>query len=91
MEITYVKIVPINEDDLRAYAIIIVDRSLMIRDIKITQGPKGYVVRMPYRTQANGDCFEIVSPITGKARKLLEERILAEYERVTGECAATRK
>jgi DNA-binding cell septation regulator SpoVG len=29
--------------------------------------------------------FEIVSPITGKARKMLEERVLDEYERVTGE------
>jgi stage V sporulation protein G len=90
MEITYVKVVPINKDDLKAYAIIIVDRSLMIRDVKVIQGPKGYIVRMPYRTQANGDHFEIVSPITGKARKLLEERILAEYERVTGESVTKR-
>jgi len=92
MEITYVKIVPFNKkDDLKAYAIIILDRSLMIRDIKVIQGHKGYVVRMPYRTQANGKRFEIVSPITGKARKLLEKRILAEYERVTGEGVTKRK
>jgi len=91
MEITYVKIIPINKGDLKAYAIIIVDRSLVIRDVKVIRGPKGYFVGMPYRKQANGAFFEIVSPITGKARKLLEERVLDEYEKVTGEPVTRRK
>ena len=91
MEITYVKIVPVNKGDLKAYAIIIVDRSLVIRDLRVIHGPNGYFVGMPYRKQANGDLFEVVSPITGKARKLLEERVLAEYERVTGEPITRRK
>ena len=85
MEITYVKIVPVNKDDIKAYAIVIVDRSLVIRDVKVIRGPKGYFVGMPGRKQANGDFFEIVSPITRSVRKVLEERVLAEYERVTGE------
>jgi DNA-binding cell septation regulator SpoVG len=46
---------------------------------------------MLYRKQANGGFFEIVTPITGKARKLLEERVLDEYERVTGEPVTKRK
>ena len=91
MEITYVKIIPVNKGDLKAYAIVIVDRSFVIRDVKVIRGPNGYFVGMPYRKQANGGFFEIVSPITGKARKLLQERVLDEYERVTGEPVTSRK
>ena len=91
MEITYVKVVPVNKDDLKAYAIIIVDRSLVIRDVQVIRGVNGYFIRLPYRRQANGGFFEIVSPLTGKARKLLEERVLAEYERATGEPVTRRK
>jgi stage V sporulation protein G len=91
MEITYVRVFPIKKGDFKAYAIIIVDRSLMIRDVKVICGPNGYFVGMPSRKQAKGGFFEIVSPITGKVRKLLEERILDEYERVTGEPVTRRK
>ena len=92
MEITHVRVFPVNKGDLKAYAIIIVDRSLVIRDVKVICGPKGYYfVGMPSRKQAKGGFFEIVSPVTARARKLLQERVLDEYERVTGEAVTRRK
>ena len=85
MEVTDIKIVPVSKDDLRAYVIITVDHCLVIRDLKVIRGPNGYFVGMPYRKQADGSFFEIVSTITGEARKMLEERILGDYEKVSGE------
>jgi stage V sporulation protein G len=85
MEITEIKIVPVNKDDLKAYAIIIVDHCLVIRDLKVIRGPNGYFVGMPFRKQADGTFFEIVSTIKGETRKMLEERVLAEYEKVASE------
>ena len=85
MEIAELKIVPVAKDDLKAYATIILDDCLVIRDLKVIRGPKSYFVGMPYRKQADGSFFEIVTPIKGDTRKMLEERVLAEYEKYAGE------
>jgi stage V sporulation protein G len=90
MEITDIKIVAVNKDELRAYAIIIVDHSLVIRDLKVIRGPNGYFVAMPYRKQTDGSYLEILSTIKGETRKMLEERVLAEYEKITGESVKRR-
>lgn len=91
MEITHVRVFPVNKGDLKAYAIIIVDRSSVIRDVRVIRGPNGYFVGLPSRKRTKGGLFEIVSPATGKARKLQQERVLAEYERVTGQSITRRK
>jgi stage V sporulation protein G len=85
MEITDIKIVPVNKDDLKAYAIVIVDHCLVIRDLKVIRGANGYFVGLPYRKQADATFFEIVSTINDETRKMLEERVLAEYQKVAGE------
>jgi stage V sporulation protein G len=61
------------------------DNCFAIRAAKIIRGPKGYFVAMPRRKRADGTYSEIVSPITPEARRIVEERVLAEYEKITGE------
>jgi stage V sporulation protein G len=85
MEITEVRFVPADKDRLRAYVTITLDHCLEIRGLKLVRSKKGYLVSMPSRKKADGTYVDIAAPITFEARKMLEERVLAEYEKITGE------
>ena len=86
MEITEIRLFPVNHgEQLKAYVTIILDDCFVIRGLKIIQGPKGYFLAMPTRKNKNGDYVEIVSTISAEARKMLEEKVLADYERIIGE------
>jgi len=85
MEITEVRFVPADKDRLRAYVTITLDHCLEIRGLKLVRSKKGYLVSMPSRKKADGTYVDIAAPITVEARKMLEERVLAEYEKITGE------
>ena len=44
MEITEVKVFPVNEDKLKAYVTIIFDNCFVVRDLKIINGNTGLFV-----------------------------------------------
>ena len=91
MEITEVRIFPVDEQNLRAYVRIVIDDCFMIRDLKIIRGPKGHFVSMPCKRGKGGRYYEIISAITAEARNILEEKVFAEYERMIGEPVTRRK
>ena len=49
MEITEVKVFPVNEEKLKAYVTIIFDNCFVVRDLKIIEGSNGPFVAMPSR------------------------------------------
>jgi len=49
------------------------------------------LVEMPYRLGRDGRRREIVSMISTDTRNMLEEKIFAEYEKITGESLTRRK
>jgi stage V sporulation protein G len=90
MEITEVKILSVAEEQLKAYVTIVLDDCFVIRDLKIIRGPKGHFVAMPskwYKDRSR----EIVSTISTEARKMLEDKVFAEYEKIIGEPLTRRK
>ena len=91
MEITEVKVFPVRDKKLRAFASIVFDGSFMVNDIKIIQGKDGYFISMPSRRKKNGRFKDIAHPLNQETRQILEDRIIAEYRRVTegGEEAQT--
>ena len=91
MGITEVRIFPIDEEHLRAHVRITLDDCFVIRDMKIIRGPRGHFVEMPYRLGRDGRRREIVSMISTDTRNMLEEKIFAEYEKITGESLTRRK
>ena len=74
-----------NQSPLRDYVIIVVDHCLSIRDIRVISGPDEYFVAMPSKRQRNGRFVDFVAPLNKETRKLIEDAVLNEYERVTGE------
>jgi len=85
MEITEVKVFPINEEKLRAFVSIVFDQCFMVNDIKIIQGRDGLFISMPSRKKKNGEFKDVAHPLNNETRRMIETQVLAEYERVLGE------
>ncbi|MBQ8687138.1 MAG: septation regulator SpoVG [Ruminococcus sp.] len=81
MEITDIKIRRIvTEGRLRAVVSVTVDNMLAVHDIKIVQGDERLFVAMPSRKDENGVYRDIVHPISGASRKMMESSILEAYQ-----------
>ena len=85
MQITEVKIVPVDEERLKGYVTITLDNCFVISEIKIIRSKKGYLVQMPQRKRKDGTYVDIAYPNTLEARKMLEEKILAAYRLIAPE------
>jgi stage V sporulation protein G len=85
MEITEVKVFPIQEEKLKAFVSVVFDQCFMINDIKIIQGRDGLFISMPSRKKKNGEFKDVAHPLNNETRRMIEEQILAEYDRVLGE------
>jgi stage V sporulation protein G len=82
MEITEVKVFPVSEEKLRAFVSIVVDSCFMINDNKVIRGKDGLFISMPSRKKKSGDFKDVAHPLNNETRRMIEERILGEYERV---------
>jgi stage V sporulation protein G len=85
MDITEVKVFPIQEEKLKAFVSIVFDHCFMVNDIKIIQGKDGLFISMPSRKKKNGEFKDVAHPLNNETRRTIEGKILAEYERVLGE------
>src|ERR687897_2623243 len=82
MEVTEVKVFPVNEDILRAYVTITLDHCFVIRDLKIIKRSTGYFVSMPSKKRSDGTYKDIAHPVNSETRRMLEEKVIAEYEKL---------
>ncbi len=87
MEITEIKVFPANEGRLKGYATMVFDNCLIVRDMKIIQSDEGYFVSMPSRRKKDGSFKDIVHPLNGDTRDLIEKKVIEEYKKVVGEAA----
>jgi stage V sporulation protein G len=85
MEITEVKVFPIQEEKLKAFVSVVFDQCFMVNDIKIIQGRDGLFISMPSRKKKNGEFKDVAHPLNNETRRMIEDRVLNEYERVLGE------
>jgi len=88
MEITQVKVFPVEEERLKAYVSIVLDDCFLISDLKVIQGPNGVFVSMPSKRKKNGEFKDIAHPLNRETRERMERRILSEYEKVRAEVPA---
>ena len=79
MEITDVKVIPVDDEKLKAFVSIVFDQSFVVTDIKIINGPKGLFVSMPSKKRKDGTFKDIAHPLNNQMRQYLEEKILAVY------------
>ncbi|MEA2559285.1 MAG: stage sporulation protein [Acidobacteriota bacterium] len=85
MEITEVKVFPIQEEKLKAFVSIVFDQCFMVNDIKIIQGRDGLFISMPSRKKKNGEFKDVAHPLNNETRRMIEDKVLGEYHRVLEE------
>ncbi|MCC6963188.1 MAG: SpoVG family protein [candidate division Zixibacteria bacterium] len=89
MEITDIRVTLKNEDKLKAFVNITFDNMFVIRGLKVINGKTGYFVSMPSRKRPDGTHQDIAHPVNNEARRFIEDRVLAAYERELAESGST--
>ncbi|HXU11243.1 MAG TPA: septation regulator SpoVG [Candidatus Binatia bacterium] len=82
MEITEVRIFPVEEEKLKAFVSIIIDDCFVVSDIKIIHGTSGLFISMPSKKRKNGTFRDIAHPLNNDTRKKIEDKVLARYREV---------
>jgi stage V sporulation protein G len=83
MDITDVRVFPVDEDKLKAYVTITLDNCFVIRDLKVIHGNTGLFIAMPAKRRKDGTYKDIAHPLNADTRDRMERTILSEYERQT--------
>src|SRR5881409_3138389 len=82
MDITEVRIFPVEEEKLKAFVSVIFDDCFVVSDIKIIQGANGLFVSMPSKKRKNGTFRDIAHPLNNETRKKIEDKVLTRYREV---------
>jgi stage V sporulation protein G len=82
MEITEVRVFPVDEEKLKAFVSIIIDGCFVISDIKIINGSNGLFISMPSKKRKNGTFRDIAHPLNNETRKKIEDKILGKYREI---------
>ena len=92
MNITQVRVFPVEEDKLKAFVSIILDDCFVVSDIKIIQGASGLFVSMPSKKRKNGTFRDIAHPLNNETRRRIEEKVLHRYQEMveSGKAAGIR-
>jgi stage V sporulation protein G len=80
MQITEVRVFPVEDEKLKAFVSIILDDCFVISDIKIIHGPKGLFISMPSKKRKDGTFRDIAHPLNSETRKMMEEKVLERYQ-----------
>lgn len=82
MEITEVRIFPIDEAKLKAYVSVIFDDCFIVSDIKIISGANGLFISMPSKKLRDGTFRDIAHPLNNETRRYIEKEVLEKYHNV---------
>ncbi len=82
MEITEVKVFPVNnEERLKAYVTITFDDCFVVRDLKIINGNNGLFVAMPSKKMKDGTYRDTAHPLNNETREKIEAKVLEAYRK----------
>jgi len=85
MEITQIRVFPVEEEKLKAFVSVIFDDCFVVSDIKIIQGTSGLFVSMPSKKRKNGTFRDIAHPLNNETRRMIEEAIIDKYREVVAD------
>ena len=79
MEITQVRVFPVEDEKLKAFVSVIFDDCFVVSDIKIIEGQQGLFISMPSKKRKNGTFRDIAHPLNNETRRRFEETIITSY------------
>ena len=74
-----------SKDLVKGYADIVFDDCFLVHDIKVIKGPTRLGILFPTKKLSDGTYWDIAFPANTETRRMIEEAILAEYEKVVAE------
>lgn len=89
MQITDVRVFPVDEEKLKAYVTITLDNCFVVRDLKVISGTTGLFIAMPAKRRKDGTYKDIAHPLNADTRHLMEQEILREYTRAVSSGGST--
>jgi stage V sporulation protein G len=82
MDISDIRIKKVESDNkLKAYVTVTFDNCFVVHNLKIIMGQFGRFVAMPSRKTRTGEFKDIAHPINSEFRKLIQARILEEFDK----------
>ena len=90
MEITDIRVFPVDEEKLKAFVTIVFDDCFVVSDIKVINGSSGLFISMPSKRRKNGTFRDIAHPLNSETRRMIEEKVLAKYEEALAAGATAR-
>jgi stage V sporulation protein G len=92
MEITEVRVTLRDEEKLKAYASIVIDKCFIVKDLRIIDGNDRLWVAMPNKKRRDGTRRDVCHPLNQETRDMIESVVLERYdeemrERLYGEKA----
>jgi stage V sporulation protein G len=84
MDITGVKIYPVSEKKVRAYASIVFDQCFIVRDLKVIDGDTKLFVAMPSKKMKDGSYRDTAHPLNSEMREMIELRVLEAFHTQLG-------
>ena len=81
MDVTEVRVFPVEEDRLKAYVTITFDDCFVVRDLKVIHGNNGLFVAMPSKKRKDGTYRDTAHPLDNQTRQMIESKVLAEYNK----------
>ncbi len=81
MEVTEVRIFPVQEERLKAYVAITFDNCFVVRDLKVISGNNGLFVAMPSKKRKDGTYRDTAHPLNNETRQMIESKVLEEYNK----------
>lgn len=82
MKITSVQLRTVQKEGskIKAFADIVFDDELVVKDLRVIEGSNGLFVGMPSIKGSDGQYRDIAFPVTAGARQMISEAILTRYQ-----------
>ena len=81
MDVTEIRVYPVDDEKLKAFVTITLDSCFVVRDLKVIKGISGLFVAMPSRKMKDGSFKDMAHPLNNETRKMIEDKVLDEYYR----------
>lgn len=87
MQITSVSVRKIDKEGsrMKGIASVLLDDSFAVHDIRIIEGENGLFTAMPSRKTATGGYRDIAHPINQEVRKMFDDAIITEFNKIESE------
>ena len=84
MKITSVTVRKFDREgsNVKGFASVVLDDAFAIHDIRIIEGENGLFIAMKKKKKATGGFSDICHPLNSDIRKLFQDAILEEYDKV---------